>query len=95
MRNGVDEPRCFNGLERELAELPQAYLALFSCRGERSGCGCVGLRELDRGTAEMKRLYVRAPFRGLESDGALAEAAHRRRARTPVTGASCSTRCRK
>src|ERR1041385_6055956 len=64
---GVDEPCCFNGLERELAELPQAYLALFIAEENGRAAGCVGLRELDRGTAEMKRLYVRAPFRGLSS----------------------------
>jgi ribosomal protein S18 acetylase RimI-like enzyme len=72
---GVDEPCCFNGLERELAELPQAYLALFIAEENGLSAGCVGLRELDRGTAEMKRLYVRAPFRGLGIGRALAEAA--------------------
>ena len=52
----VDEPRCFAGFERELAELPQGYRALFMAEEDGVAAGCVGLREVDRGTAEMKRL---------------------------------------
>src|ERR1041385_627680 len=72
---GVDEPRCFNGLERELAELPQAYLALFIAEENGRAAGCVGLCELARGTAAMKRPAGRAPFRGLGIGRALADAA--------------------
>jgi ribosomal protein S18 acetylase RimI-like enzyme len=72
---GVDEPRCFAGFERELSDLPQGYLVLFLSHEEGVPAGCVGLRELDRGTAELKRLYVRPAFRGYGIGRALAEAA--------------------
>ena len=72
---GVDEPCCFAGFERELAELPRGYLVLFLSYEGTVPAGCVALRGVDRRTAEMKRLYVRAPFRGLGIGRALAEAA--------------------
>jgi putative acetyltransferase len=72
---GVDEPRCFGGLERELTDLPQGYLVLFLAHEEGVPSGCVGLRELDRSTAEMKRLYVRPAWRGRGIGRQLAEAA--------------------
>ena len=71
----VDEPCCFAGFERELADLPRGYLVFFLSYEGTVPAGCVALREVDRGTAEMKRLYVRAPFRGLGIGRALAEAA--------------------
>lgn len=71
----VDEPRCFAGFERELAELPRGYLALFIADQDGVAAGCAGLREVDRGTAEMKRLYVRPAWRGRGIGRALAEAA--------------------
>ncbi|HEY1290801.1 MAG TPA: GNAT family N-acetyltransferase [Burkholderiales bacterium] len=71
----VGEPCCFSGLERELAELPRGYLVLFLSHEEDVPSGCVGLRELDRSTAEMKRLYVRLAFRGRGIGRRLAEAA--------------------
>ena len=71
----VDEPCCFAGFERELADLPRGYLVLFLSCEEALAAGCVGLREVDRGTAEMKRLYVQPAFRGHGIGRALAEAA--------------------
>ena len=71
----VDEPCCFAGFERELADLPRGYLALFLSCEEAVAAGCVGLREIDRDTAEMKRLYVRPAWRGRGLGRALAEAA--------------------
>lgn len=71
----VDEPCCFAGFERELADLPRGYLVLFLSYEEAVPAGCVGLREVDRGTAEMKRLYVRSAWRGRGLGRALAQAA--------------------
>jgi len=71
----VDEPCCFAGFERELADLPKGYVVLFLSYEEAVPAGCVGLRELDRGTAEMKRLYVRSAWRGRGLGRALAQAA--------------------
>jgi putative acetyltransferase len=67
----VDEPCCFADFERELAGLPGKY-RLFLLEDT---AGCVGVRLLDRHTAEMKRLYVRAAHRGKGLGRALAEAA--------------------
>jgi ribosomal protein S18 acetylase RimI-like enzyme len=72
---GVDEPCCFADFERELAALPRGYLVLFLTHENGLAAGCVAVREVDRSTAEMKRLYVRAAFRGLGFGRALAEAA--------------------
>jgi GNAT superfamily N-acetyltransferase len=68
---GVDEPCCFAGFERELDSLPGEY-RLFLVD---DAAGCVAVRFLDRQTAEMKRLYVRAAHRGRGLGRALAEAA--------------------
>jgi ribosomal protein S18 acetylase RimI-like enzyme len=59
---------CFQGFDRELAELPGDYVAprggLWIAHVEGSLAGCVALRPLDGDAAEMKRLYVRPGFRG-------------------------------
>ena len=67
----VDEPCCFAGFERELDSLPGEY-RLFLLD---DAAGCVAVRFLDRQTAEMKRLYVRAAHRGRGLGRVLAEAA--------------------
>ena len=64
---------CFQNFEAELAGLPGEYgpqrgaLLLATVAGELAGC--CALRPLDSAdyanACEMKRLYVRAPFRGL------------------------------
>jgi GNAT superfamily N-acetyltransferase len=67
----VDEPRCFADFDREVASLPGDYRLFLA----DEAAGCVALRLLARGTAEMKRLYVRRAHRGRGLGRALAEAA--------------------
>ena len=59
---------CFQGFERELAELPGEYAPpggrLWMALRADQAVGCVALRRIDDETCEMKRLYLRAGFRG-------------------------------
>jgi len=67
----------FQNLETELALLPgkyalpsgRLYIAIFN----GNLAGCIALRAIDKERCEMKRLYVRAPFRKLGIGRALAE----------------------
>lgn len=74
---------CFQGFDKELAELPWEYappsgrLLLAWAGGAGEPAGCVALHRLEESICEMKRLYVRPAFRGQGVGRQLAEAAIR------------------
>jgi GNAT superfamily N-acetyltransferase len=68
---------CVQGFDRELAALPGAYAPPAGCLllAELGGvpAGCIALRRIDNRRCEMKRLYVRAVFRGAGLAGLLVD----------------------
>jgi len=69
----------FQDFDDELANLPGGYAPPGGCLlialWQGQVAGCIALRKLYDGICEMKRLYIRPPFRGLKIGRALAGAA--------------------
>ncbi len=73
----VVEP-CFQSFDQEIASLPGSYAPpggkLLLAKVVGQPVGCIGLRPFPlEGACEMKRLYVRPPFRGDKVGRLLAE----------------------
>ncbi len=69
---------CFRTFDAEIASLPGSYAApkgmLLLAKVVGQPVGCIGLRPFPiEGSCEMKRLYVRPPFRGDQIGRELAE----------------------
>ena len=68
---------CFQGFEDELCQLPGKYSfpdgRLLLASVDENLAGCIALRKLEEDIAEMKRLYLRADFRGLGLGNSLIE----------------------
>lgn len=61
---------CFQGFEEELKNLPGKYAPpsgrLYFAEVDGKLAGCIAFRKLEDGICEMKRLFVREEFRGLQ-----------------------------
>lgn len=75
--NSLGFSLCFQNFDQELAELPGHYAPpegrLLLAEYEGQSAGCVALRKLEGDVCEMKRLYLRAQFRGKGIGRALAD----------------------
>ena len=75
--NSLNFNLCFQDFNRELKELPGEYARpngrLILAKDKESYVGCVGLRKLEDGICEMKRLYVKPEYRRKGIGRSLAE----------------------
>jgi GNAT superfamily N-acetyltransferase len=59
---------CFQGFEEEVATLPGKYTPpdgrLYIVKSNETYLGCIGLRKIEEGICEMKRLYLKSEVRG-------------------------------
>ena len=73
----LDFNLCFQDFDRELKDLPGEYSRpngrLILARYNGRFVGCVGLRKLEEGVCEMKRLYVKPAYRRMGIGKELAE----------------------
>lgn len=69
----------FQGFEEELEAVNKKYAhpegALILCYVDEAPAGCVGVRKIEAGIAELKRLYVQPEFRSLKIGAKLMELA--------------------
>ena len=73
----LDFKLCFQSFDTEVAGLPGDYAQpegrLILAYADDKPAGCIGLRKIETGVCEMKRLWVRPDFRGLKLGRILAE----------------------
>lgn len=68
-RLSFDYNLCFKNYEKEILNLPDRYGLpsgrLYIAYVDGYPAGCIGLRQFDKVSSEMKRLYLRPEFRGI------------------------------
>lgn len=55
----------FQNFEQELADIKNIYTGIFLCYDNETAIGCAAIRnKLDDKTCELKRMYIKASYRG-------------------------------